>query len=129
MRERSQPVAVPAPCVQLPDPEPNTELEVIRLRRMVHAMAEMLVECGVIDASMVEGRLRLAAIPFLPPARKKLSWWTRLFRTRSKDLGAVPTVMMPIDQTVPVQRMPFEVQSLYDEGNLPSVVVATPRAK
>jgi hypothetical protein len=108
------------------EPQSEIELEVERLRRMVRAMAEMLVEHGLIDASIVEGRLRLAAIPYLPTPPKKASWWSRLFH--KEEIGAIPTVMMPVDQTAPVQRMPFEVQSLYDEGNLPSVV-ATPRVK
>jgi hypothetical protein len=120
-------MAVP---VEAPDAGESLEAEVVRLRRMVHALAEMLVECGVLDASMVEGRLRLASVapePLHPSMQsfsiKKPGLWTRLFGKETKEpVGAIPAVMMPVDQTVPVQKMPFEVKSLYDESGGPSVV-------
>jgi hypothetical protein len=113
----------PTPSVQFPGEKQSLEAEVVRLRRMVHALAEMLVDCGVVDSSMVEGRLRLASVETEQLAVKKPSLWSRLFGRKNQDLiGAVPSVMMPVDQTVPVQKLPFEVQSLYDEHNGPSVV-------
>ncbi len=124
MSIQPRPIAVPDPSVQLPEAELSLDAEVVRLRRMVHALAEMLVECGVVDASMVEGRLRLASVQMEVPSLKKPSWWSRLFRRKepAPPAGAVPAVMMPVDQTAPVQKMSFEVQSLYDETGGPSVV-------
>jgi hypothetical protein len=121
---RPAPVAAP---VTLPPPDPSLEREVVRLRRMVLAMAEMLVECGVVDASMVEGRLHFAASASPQPASEEISLkpaglWARLVsklgkkRNARSQTGVVPTTMMPIDQTVPVEKLPFEVQSLYDES-------------
>jgi hypothetical protein len=121
--------------VELPSDALPLEAEVVRLRRMVHALAEMLVECGVVDASMVEGRLRLASAAVRGEADgtvgelsdvslKKPSLWSRIFGKKQPPpvVGAVPAVMMPVDQTVPVQKMSFEVQSLYDEHGGSSVV-------
>jgi hypothetical protein len=116
-----KPIAVPTPSVHFPDEKASLEAEVVRLRRMVHALAEMLVDCGVVDSSMVEGRLRIASVESEDFAIKKPSLWSRLFGKKPSLVGAVPAVMMPVDQTVPVQKLPFEVQSLYDE-NAPSVV-------
>ena len=124
MSIQSKPVAVPSPSVQFPDAEESLDAEVIRLRRMVHSLAEILVESGIVDSSIVEGRLRLSGNSTgVIPSLKKPSWWSRLWKKKERDdFGAVPMAMMPIDQTVPVQKMPFEVQSLYDEAGGPSVV-------
>jgi hypothetical protein len=121
---RTQPRAVLDPLVQFPDESTSLEAEVVRLRRMVQALAEMLVECGVVDSSMVEGRLRLASQEF---SLKKPSFWSRLWR-KKEEIGAIPMVMMPpsIDQTMPVEKLPFEVQSLYDESGGPSPSVVAP---
>src|SRR5262249_29965222 len=64
-----------------------------------------------------EGRLKLGS--FEPAPLKKPSWWSRLFK-KKREVGAIVSEMMPVDQTVPVQKLPFEVQSLYDEPNLVS---------
>ena len=127
MSIQSRPVAVPSPSVHFPDVEDSLEAEVIRLRRMVHSLAEILVESGIVDASIVEGRLRLSGNgsgTHKIPSLKKPSLWSRLFTRKQRNDydGAVPIAMMPVDQTVPVQKMPFEVQSLYDETGGPSVV-------
>jgi hypothetical protein len=121
---KSMPVLVPSPSVNFPEAEESLESEVFRLRRMVHSLAEILVESGIVDSSIVEGRLRLSGNSTGKiPSLRKPSWWSRLFkRKKQQDYGAVPMAMMPIDQTVPVQKMPFEVQSLYDETGGPSVV-------
>jgi len=119
----ARPAHNPAP-VTLPPPDLSLAAEVVRLRRMLQAMAEMLVECGVVDASMVEGRLHLAAErsaeTLAEVSLKPVGLWTRLFgrkkATRPDVEGVVPAAMMPIDQTVPVEKLPFEVQSLYDES-------------
>jgi hypothetical protein len=129
MSIRTRPVAVPSPSVHFPDADPSLGAEVVRLRRMVHALAEMLVEHGIVDSSMVEGRLHLATVDADPLdfSAKKPSWWARLWKKQEPpaDVGAFPAVMMPVDQTVPVQKMSFEVQSLYDETGGPSVVAPT----
>jgi hypothetical protein len=137
---KSQPIAVSSLPVTLPPPAPSLEAEVVRLRRMVQAMAQMMVECGVVDPSMVEGRLHHAAEAMAPAldgvSLKPASLWARLFgRQRGREKaarvdasGAVPTVMMPPgDQTVPVEKLPFEVQSLYDESGASKIGSAPKR--
>jgi hypothetical protein len=47
-------------------------------------------------------------------------WWSRL---RKK----APAVIAAVDQTLPVQTLPFEVQSLYDEA--PCTVMPMPPAR
>ncbi len=138
------PLSVAAPALALPEPalhgDASLQLEVLRLRRMVHAMAEMLVECGVVDPAMVEGRLRSASEAPSPPgdetyddgdddvpSLKKVGFWARLFGRRrptttvkptvtTAATGAIPTALLASDETVPVTKLPFEVQSLYDEA-------------
>jgi hypothetical protein len=129
--------------VKLPESQAATlSEEVVRLRRMVHAMAEMLVECGIVESAMVEGRLRLASEAPLPslqteqvPSLKSPGFFTRLwarwFRRAPAmaplDDDGVVSMAIPPDQTVPVQKLPFEVQSLYDDVG-PSQVGSMPRA-
>ncbi len=100
----------------------SLEEEVARLRHMVRVMADVLVECGVVDQSMIEQRLRMppSLMEYAPPARP--GFWSRLFGRRALDVGAVPSVIISgeTDRTVEVQRLPFEVQSLYDEPGAPT---------
>ena len=64
----------------------SLEAEVARLRHMVMVMAEMLVECGVVDQAMIEGRLRVARAAELPlPARQ--SFWSRLFGGKHRSFA------------------------------------------
>jgi hypothetical protein len=107
---------------------PNTqsrdpiEAELAELRAQVRVLADLLVECGVVDAGMIRGRLSGAAarargrLP--PPPLKKRGFFARLFRRREQTMpGAVPSTHME-DRTIPEVLLPFDAQVLYGERDL-----------
>ena len=109
------------------------EIEVAQLRAQVRAMGQLLVECGIVDASMLQGRLagaasRVAAQSGAPRisaptvAPRKPGFWSRLFGKKQPivavpEVGAVPIPRLP-DQTEPVVQLPFRAKLLYAEPDL-----------
>ncbi len=108
------------------------EIELAQLRAQIRAMGQLLVECGVVDASMLQGRLagaasRVAAqsgAPRIsaPPRRPKKSLWSRLFARKELAVEpqlpeAIPVYRQP-DQTEPVVQLPFRPKLLYAEPDL-----------
>jgi hypothetical protein len=82
------------------------------------------VECGVFDVSMVEGRLRLAVeAPQVPRPRRR--WWSRLlahlssvrvsFLRRWFARAAVRS-NSGADETMRVEKLPFDLNTLYDDA-------------
>jgi hypothetical protein len=108
------------------------ELEIAQLRAQVRALSDLLVECGVLDASMVNGRLLSAASrvaprplgrPPAPPTRpKKPGFWSRLFRSEKTPPAAPPPQRgksgRVADATVPEVNLPFAAQVLYGETDM-----------
>jgi hypothetical protein len=113
-------------------------LEVVQLRAQVRELSVLLTECGILDASMVNGRMQHAASRALRDkrgsgpraAQQKQGFWARLFR-RNKPEPFVPMrlkdsreITGPIatgklaDQTVPVVELPFNDSILYGEPDL-----------
>jgi hypothetical protein len=115
--------------------ESDPAVEIARLRAQVRALADLLIECGIVDAAMVEGRLRAATarLPKPQPARGRVeprgarvrrSFLSRLFRRDPTDpsisdaiVGAVPTTKLT-DQTSRVINLPFDPSVLYAEPDL-----------
>jgi hypothetical protein len=107
-------------------PIPSLELEVRQLRAQVRALADLLIECGVIDAAMIEGRLNGAAARiagWLPSTertervQRKRGFFSRLF-SRKKDvaIGAAPISRLA-DETARVITAGYE-PPLYAEPDL-----------
>jgi hypothetical protein len=105
------------------------ELEVAQLRAQVRALSDLLIECGVLDASMVNGRLlsaasRVAPRPLgRPPAPpKKIGFWARLFRRKEPTRPGLPPIRAKAsriaDATVPEVNLPFAPQVLYGETDM-----------
>ncbi len=118
--------------VNVPASTGSPEIDVARLRAMVEVLAQTLVDTGLVDRAIVEGKLRAAAAtavpdaPALPspPSLKRPGLWASLFgRKRAREEPAPPElplapIPMPLpgaDQTNRVVRPPFPIQSLYDE--------------
>src|SRR2546423_5689596 len=96
------------------------EIELAQLRAQVAALTELLVECGIVDRSMLQGRLNGAAARIRPRklglAPKKTGFFARLFSRRPTEevlAGTVPT-RREADATIPTV-MPFSNDNLYDE--------------
>ena len=104
------------------------EIELAQLRAQVAALTELLVECGVVDRSMLQGRLNGAAARIKPrklgAAPRKRGFFARLFsRSATKEVGAIPTpVPRDTDATIPTV-MPFKTDNLYDERRLTPIGV------
>jgi hypothetical protein len=108
------------------------EIEVAQLRAQVRAMGQLLVECGVVDASMLQGRLagaasRVAAQSGAPLLRSAVEeeergFWSRLFGKKElvdpNEVGPIPTTHLKADQTEPVVQLPFRPKLLYAEPDL-----------
>jgi hypothetical protein len=98
--------------------ETDQAAELARLRRMVQTLGDILVECGVVDPAIVEGRLRAASLDpdgaAEMPSLKRPGLFARLFHRASQE-QSVPMAPIPVDQTTRVALLPFEAQSLYDE--------------
>jgi hypothetical protein len=113
MESQIEPLSVPV--VSLPEPsDESLEAEVAQLRQMVQALSELLVECGVFDASMVEGRMRLA-VEASPMPRPKRRWWTRLLARLSAVRAAAPS-SPSAEETTRVPKLPFDMTTLYDDA-------------
>jgi hypothetical protein len=112
--------------------ESDPAIEIARLRAQVRALADLLIECGIVDEAMVEGRLRAAARkPQLArgraeprTARARRSFLSRLFGRDPTDpsisnsiVGAVPTTKLA-DQTSRVTNLPFDPSVLYTERDM-----------
>jgi hypothetical protein len=75
-------------------------------------LTDLLIECGIVDRSMLEGRLkgaaaRVAPSPLgLPP--KKQGVLSRLFRRERHDT----------DQTIPTVNLPFKPVALYESERI-----------
>jgi hypothetical protein len=128
MSFKQNPIATPAPKILLPPPAESAEVEVVRLRAMVGVLAELLVECGVVELGMVEGRLRTAAATSAAPAGasddevpslKKPGLFAQLFaklgkpKPQARRAAAPPAP--PVDETARFAKLPFDTESLYDE--------------
>jgi hypothetical protein len=94
------------------------EIELAQLRAQVAALTDLLVECGIVDRSMLQGRLNGAAARIKPrklgAAPRKRGFFARLFSRPTEEVGAIP---MPreADATIPTV-MPFKHDDgLYDE--------------
>ena len=102
------------------------EIELAQLRAQVAALTELLIECGLVDRSMVQGRLNGAASRVKPRplglAPRKPGFWARLFSRRREEVGAIPTPR-EADETVPNVSLPFKPDGLYDERRLTPIGV------
>ncbi len=123
-----------------PRPRPHgdsfLELEVAQLRAQVAALTELLIECGVVDRSMLEGRLNGAAARIVPrplgaAPKKKPGLLARLFakpaaapKPRPTD-GVVRQPQAP-DETIPNVNLPFKPVALYGEPDRSTPVRLTP---
>ena len=102
------------------------EIELAQLRAQVDALTALLIECGVVDRSMLQGRLEGAAARVVPrklglPPRKP-GLFARLFARRPREAGAIPTPR-EADATVPNVTLPFKPDGLYDERRLTPIGV------
>jgi hypothetical protein len=96
------------------------ELELAQLRAQVAALTDLLVECGVVDRSMLEGRLNGAAARIRPrklgaAPKKKRGVLARIFSREHSEVGAVPNTRLA-DQTMPTVNLPFKPVALYGES-------------
>lgn len=96
-----------------PKPRPHgdsaLEIQVAQLQAQVAALTDLLIECGIVDRSMLEGRLRGAAARVAPQALglppRKPGLLARIFR---RDERA--------DQTIPTVDLPFKPVALYGDS-------------
>jgi hypothetical protein len=116
--------------VHLPPSSGSLEIDVARLRAMVEVLAQVLVDTGLVDHAIVEGKLRAASATAIPdepalPSLKRRGLWASLFGRKPAPAPAPPPPELPsappptplpaADQTNRVARLPFPIQSLYDE--------------
>jgi hypothetical protein len=95
-----------------PTPHGGTVLEtqVAQLQAQVAALTDLLVECGVLDRSMLRGRLQGAAARVSPrplgQAPKKRGLFSRMFKREEPRA----------DQTLPQVNLPFKPVALYGDS-------------
>jgi hypothetical protein len=100
-----------------PTPHGGTvlEIQVVQLQAQVAALTDLLVECGVLDRSMLQGRLQGAAARVSPrplglaPKKPGLLW--RIFK---REEPRAPRA----DQTLPQVNLPFKPVALYDSERI-----------
>jgi hypothetical protein len=96
------------------------QIEVAQLRAQVRALVDLLAECGLVDRSMLEGRLSGAASRVAPkalglPPAKKPGLLGRLFRQEPSEPSRPGRLA---DQTLPAVELPFQPVPLYGDSDL-----------